>query len=388
MKKEIKILFLGRKMRASGRMVIYCHLTLAGRRSGDFSTGLKLDPDEWHAKAQRALVPPTGPRRPVLLAVNERLGQIWAELTGVYRGLTAGGRAATAGQVRAAYLAPCQTLLEVAGRYYRDQEVLVASGHLRPNTLKTYAAKNNLLKEYGRPAPLDGVNTAWFRDFEHWMLSTKRFGRDHAGRVLGYLRMLMRLAVGEGLIPASPVEHYHSRRGRPDLPVFLTEAELQALREYRSVSGPMLRTRDLFLFQCLTGLAYADLGHFRPEWLTEDNGLAWLRFQRHKSGEPCLVPLGAEARALLDRYGGRPPLTSLQIHNLRLKEIAAACGIPKRLTSHIGRKTFATLLLNKGVSLEAVAAMLGHSSTAMTQRHYARVGTGRLARELEKIGFK
>jgi integrase len=29
--------------------------------------------------------------------------------------------------------------------------------------------------------------------------------------------------------------------------------------------------------------------------------------------------------------------------------------------------------------LEAVAAMLGHSSTAMTQRHYARVGTGRLA---------
>jgi site-specific recombinase XerD len=265
-------------------------------------------------------------------------------------------------------------------------KALAAGGHLRENTLKTYLAKNNLLREYCPGATLAQINQGWLKGLENWLLTKKRFGLDHAGRIVGYVKMLMRLAVNEQAISYSPVEHYKLRRGRPELPVFLTEAELQAIREYKSVSEAMLRTRDLFLFQCLTGMAFVDLERFGPDCIQESDGQRWLHVQRHKSGEVCLIPLLAEAGAILARFGGKLPLTCLQIHNKSLKEIAAQCGIAKKLTSHMGRKTFATLMLNRGVSLEAVAAMLGHANTAMTQRHYARVSTERIGRELERAG--
>jgi len=68
-----------------------------------------------------------------------------------------------------------------------------------------------------------------------------------------------------------------------------------------------------------------------------------------------------------------------------LKEIADVCGINKRLTSHVGRHTFATTVtLTNGISLETVSKMLGHSSVTMTQR-YAKVVEDKIRNEMSKL---
>jgi integrase/recombinase XerD len=55
-----------------------------------------------------------------------------------------------------------------------------------------------------------------------------------------------------------------------------------------------------------------------------------------------------------------------------LKIIAADAKIDKRLTMHVGRHTFATWALSKGVSIEVVSKMLGHTNITTTQL-YAKV---------------
>ncbi|WP_250631626.1 tyrosine-type recombinase/integrase [Rhodoflexus caldus] len=367
--------------------VIYCRITIAGQRAGDFTTGVKMPLDAWNAKTQRANVPTKGNGRAALLEANTRLEQIFTDLQNTYNRLTAGGKQVSAKAVKDAYLTPETTLQAVAQRYYQQQQALCAAGKLSSSTLQTYTAKNNLLQEFSPDLPLADVTRQWLKRYENWLLTVKRFGTDHTGRNLGYVKMLLRFAVGEELLPYSPIDHCKVQRGKPDIPVFLTDEELNRLRRYTTDSAALLRTRDLFLFQCLTGIAYTDLKQVNTATVSEENGGKWLRIKQQKSGELSLVPLLPEAEGILRQYNNALPITCLQIHNRRLKQIAADCHIRKPVSSHIGRKTFATMMLNKGVSIEAVAAMLGHSSVEMTRRHYARVSTVRLQRELQEAGL-
>ncbi len=57
-----------------------------------------------------------------------------------------------------------------------------------------------------------------------------------------------------------------------------------------------------------------------------------------------------------------------------MKEIAEIVGIKKKLSHHVARKTFAsTVLLYNDVPMEIVSELLGHSSMAITQKHYGKV---------------
>ena len=55
-----------------------------------------------------------------------------------------------------------------------------------------------------------------------------------------------------------------------------------------------------------------------------------------------------------------------------MKEIATLTKCPKNLTTHTARHTFATLMLTKGISIESVSSMLGHTNIKTTQI-YAKI---------------
>ncbi|KGN77507.1 hypothetical protein HR17_00005, partial [Porphyromonas gulae] len=66
------------------------------------------------------------------------------------------------------------------------------------------------------------------------------------------------------------------------------------------------------------------------------------------------------------------PILSNQKMNAYLKEIADLCNIRKPLSVHMARHTFATMSLSKGVPIESVSKMLGHTNIKTTQI-YARI---------------
>lgn len=80
-------------------------------------------------------------------------------------------------------------------------------------------------------------------------------------------------------------------------------------------------------------------------------------------------------------------MLSNQKTNAYLKEIADICGIKKNLTFHLARHTFATMSLSKGVSIESVSKMLGHTNIKTTQI-YARITNKKIEHDMEQLAGK
>lgn len=87
----------------------------------------------------------------------------------------------------------------------------------------------------------------------------------------------------------------------------------------------------------------------------------------------------------LQRNFRRLPKVADQTLNANLKTIANVTAISKKLTTHVGRHTFATWALRNGVPIERVSKMLGHRKITQTQR-YAKVLAVDVYSEFDKLG--
>ena len=67
-----------------------------------------------------------------------------------------------------------------------------------------------------------------------------------------------------------------------------------------------------------------------------------------------------------------------------LIEMGRQCGIATRITFHIARHTFATLSLSKGVPIETLSSILGHTSIRTTQI-YAKITNKKISQDMHVL---
>jgi hypothetical protein len=119
----------------------------------------------------------------------------------------------------------------------------------------------------------------------------------------------------------------------------------------------------------------------------------WIIGKREKTGVNYNVPLLDTPKQIIEKYSGKLPdekvlpVMSNQKMNEYLKEIGTVCGIDKNLSYHLARHTFATLTLTKGVSIESVSKMLGHTNIKTTQI-YARVTDVKVSTDMASFAEK
>ena len=180
--------------------------------------------------------------------------------------------------------------------------------------------------------------------------------------------------------------------------VFLSPEELNIIQKKDFQVERIGQVRDIFLFSCYTGLAYADVKKLQKnEIVTGVDGELWIHTRRQKTNISSRIPLLLPAIEILKKYNEHPkcvvdgvllPVLSNQKMNAYLKEIVEICGIGKNLTYHIARHTFATTVtLMNDVPIETVSKMLGHSSIKMTQ-HYAKVLDVKVGRDMAHLRDK
>lgn len=131
---------------------------------------------------------------------------------------------------------------------------------------------------------------------------------------------------------------------------FLSEEELHIIMEKKFNIPRLEIVRDIFVFCCLSGLAFTDIKHLRPEHITKDpNGENWIRKPREKTNNMCHIPLLDIPALIAEKYKNNPicvqknmvlPVPCNQRMNSYLKEIADMCGITKKLTTHSARNFF------------------------------------------------
>ena len=170
------------------------------------------------------------------------------------------------------------------------------------------------------------------------------------------------------------------------------------LEDYQFETVRLEKVRDCFIFCCYTGLPYTEMASLRASHIVKGfDGKDWIKIIRKKTGKPMMIPLLPKALQILEGYNIREknandlllPVISNQRFNSYLKEIAEIVGIKKKLSHHVARKTFAsTVLLYNDVPMEIVSELLGHSSMAITQKHYGRVVKKKVSDHVNKLAKK
>ena len=175
----------------------------------------------------------------------------------------------------------------------------------------------------------------------------------------------------KGYLPKNPFSS--ADLSQKDVPVvFLTQEEIKRIMQ-KDMIPRLSKVREYFLFECFTGLSYADIKALGPEHC--DFTARTIIKPRQKTGTPSVVYMYDWVESILRKYDCRLPITTNQRMNGYLKEIATICNIEKNLTTHVARHTYATtMLLQEGVDLQTISRSLGHSSLQMTTR-YAQLQT-------------
>lgn len=186
-------------------------------------------------------------------------------------------------------------------------------------------------------------------------------------------------ALRDGIIEKNPMkqlsakERFHQQESTRE---YLTINELKSMIAIPCGDEAL---KNAFLFSCFTGLRISDVRGLTWGKVLEfpsGNG-RYLRVKMQKTQNYVNIPLSKDALKYM-RQTDRPdepifrisPATS--VITQRLQAWADNANVNKRISYHVSRHTFATMLLSVGVDIYTVSKLLGHTNISTTQI-YAKI---------------
>lgn len=254
--------------------------------------------------------------------------------------------------------------------FMRNQQPFV-----RYNTWRKYRSTYNLLFSFGQESNLKldilTFDRKTYEQFLSYLIFKKDLLNNSVAKHVGVLKTFFKR-----MYPDYDYKYMKFSEYTPDV-IALNEDELNDIRLTPFPAGYKKKTRDLFLFLASTGMRYSDSQRYQPGWV--EDGL--IGYNAIKTNSKAHVPLFNSAKAILEEYGGYPPKISNQKFNDYIKLVLKDCGINRPVilrdrqgrnviekicplyevaTSHLGRKTFTSILLEKGIPIQDVMSMTGH----------------------------
>lgn len=241
------------------------------------------------------------------------------------------------------------------------------------------------------------IDHAFITDYEFWLRSVRNCANNTAVKYIKNFHKIIKICLANDWRVKNPFANYKSKVKEVER-IFLTEKEIQSIIEKDLKIERLSLVRDIFLFSCFTGLAYADVKNLTKSHISYGiDGEQWIFTHRQKTESASKIPILPVTQMIIDKYENHPqclnegkllPILSNQRMNSYLKEIATVCEIDKELTFHIARHTFATTVtLTNGVPIESVSKMLGHKNLRTTQ-HYAKVLDRKVSEDMKNLKDK
>lgn len=262
---------------------------------------------------------------------------------------------------------------------------LVSKGEYSAGTHSNYVRTLSRIKEfikfkYNRnDMEFRELNYEFVADFEFFLKTVRNCQNNTAMKRISIFKKIVLCAVAKEIIPSDPFIMFKKKWTKSNKKPLSWE-QLLILEQKEFSTERLTVTRDVFVFQCYTGLAYIDVYQLKKiDIQTGIDGKLWIMSSRQKSDATTDIPLLPKAIEILEKYKDDPickergsvlPVRSNQKMNEYLKEIATLCGFDCTLNTHKVRRTFAsTVTLAKGVPIHVVKEMLGHSSVKQTEEY-------------------
>lgn len=382
----LSLLFYIKKSKAdrNGKTNIYLRITMEGRRT-EFSVHRKIPVDWWNSRSQTAMGNSAEARE-----INRFISFLKNKAYAIQQDFERENETYTVTDIRDVLLGKDKTrkmLLEIFQEHNDKVDSLIgkdfAAGTAeRYRTCKKHVGDYIKHKYKKNDIPVQQVDHKFITGFEYYLKTTRKCAHNSAIKYITNFKKIIRIAHANDWIDKDPFLHWKAKLKIVDRE-FLTEEEIQKILGLNLKMERLDQVRDIFIFCCFTGLAYADVKKLKRTDIGKGvDGEEWIKTKRSKTDTRSNIPILPIARALIEKYQDNPvlidkdlvlPVLSNQKMNAYIKEIATLAGITKNLTFHLARHTFATTVtLANGVPIESVSKMLGHTNLKTTQ-HYAKI---------------
>ncbi|MDH7459684.1 site-specific integrase [Chitinophagaceae bacterium 26-R-25] len=385
---------------ATEKANVFARITVDGTIR-EISIKQKVNLDEWDSKKEQLKGNSNNVKE-----TNRYISSVRFLITEKYRMLRDKDLTVTADTVKDAYLEKQtrtksgHTLNELISYHYK-----IYADQLEEGTMKNYRTTAEYLKQFLKQELrkediyLIELDYQFLTNVEYFIRHRpiKKHDPCEGNGVYKHLeriKKMIRWAKKLGWIGSNPFEDYELKFKKTKRKKLHID-ELISIENQSFGNSKLEFVKDLFVFSCYTGLAYADVIKLsEKDFYVSNDGKRWLTTYRKKSDELSPVPLLEIACEIIDRYKCLPasisngtvfPKTSNQEVNRNLKIIAEICGIKKELTFHIARHTFGTTVtLKNNVPIETVSKMLGHSKLTTTLI-YAEVDEEKIEEDMLEV---
>lgn len=308
---------------------------------------------------------------------------------------------------------PANEVYDFIDRYVADNQSTRKKG-----SLSVYKSVKRHLQDFQREKSIkitfDNLNYAFFQEFQNYLIDKKGLNNTTVAKHLSTVKTFINYAKMHGVEVSDKYKDFKIRKESLEV-IALTSEEFETLYKMDLTGNKRLeQVRDIFCFACATGLRYSDMAQL--EWIHIKNDEIRLTVQ--KTSEDLTIPLNPYSYAIIQKYKGSPrplpckivngkfSLISNQKMNQYLNgkdeldeagniikhhpglceiagideeiEIVRFLGAKREaktyrkyelISVHTGRKTFATLSLEKGMSAEEVMTLTGHKDYKSFKRY-------------------
>lgn len=255
------------------------------------------------------------------------------------------------------------------------------------NTYKAFKTVYNHLSNYqnttGKKVDFDIIDLNFYDSYIKYLIKTVKLSTNTIGKHVQVIKYVLNEATEKGINTKLDFKNkrFKSLREKTDS-IYLTELEINALLNLDlSASKSLDHVRDLFIISCRTGLRHSDSSILRPDHISE----GFINIKQTKTLDEVSIPIHQQVKKILEKYNGQlPRALSNQKTNDHLKEIGKKLDLLKAkvsksttkggativktyhkwelLTTHVGRRTFATLEYLAGTPAITIMAITGHKT--------------------------
>jgi len=364
----------------------------------EFTTGYRIDAAKWDADKQSVKNGCSNKLKQSASEINASLLGYYTEIQDIFKKFEVEEIMPTPEQIKEAFNELHKPIEEVNPRkstpnaFYKVFDEFVRDcgrqNDWTDSTYEKFAAVKNHLINFRNELTFDFFDEKGLNDYVTYLRDVKEMRNSTIGKQLSFLKWFLRWAFKKGLHQNNAYDSYKPKlKSTQKKIIFLTWEELNKLRKFEipAAKQALDRVRDVFLFQCFTGLRYSDVFNLRRSDIKGDH----IEVTTVKTSDSLIIELNNHSKAILDKYKDVAfeddkvlPVITNQKMNDYLKELAELAGIdePVRQTyyrgneridevtpkyallgTHAGRRTFICNALALGIPPQVVMKWTGHS---------------------------
>ncbi|MBR9847320.1 MAG: site-specific integrase [Algicola sp.] len=263
----------------------------------------------------------------------------------------------------------------------------------KPATIKRYNNIKNHLVEFEKvkkyKLTFSKINNKFYTEFIDYCYTTLDHNTNTFSRNIGLFKTFMFWAVNERYTYNEIFKGFKKPERVITKEVALTLDQVKTIFEFVPKSKALERVKDVFVFQCLTGLRYGELKLINERTIVGNSIL--IKEEKDVAKEPRTIPLFDISNYILKKYNYKLPLLSNQKQNKFIKYVFEEAEFTfdveysrtknrehkvlvkpfhKRISTHTARRTFVTILKKKGIADKTIMSMTGHKDIKTFNTYY------------------